>query len=258
MTGLTGLPLLGTGQAVRGGTLADADYEDSMPTHVIWGEVESITHTHDSTELSGSRTGSDTGTGTGKEKKKLRNKPLSREDITFRSPSDVYTSDGSASSARKPAERVPEAEMLRMVTAGQPQRGDCHAQEDSDSEDDPTPKQPQQVIRAKISKEELEAVMAQIRLNPDGKPTSMGSAGHPENCKPCLFVFTKVGCQNGVICTFCHFKHKRGNRPRPCKGKRNRYRKLMERMEHLADEEADALEVENQENSQQKKNLMTL
>jgi len=61
---------------------------------------------------------------------------------------------------------------------------------------------------------------------------SAGSALHWEDqCKPCLFVHTKVGCQNGARCEFCHFPHKRKNKPRPCKGKRDRYRKLINRME---------------------------
>merc|ERR1719352_559790 len=114
---------------------------------------------------------------------------------------------------------------------------------------------PDKINTADLSPEQLAELKASVRQDKDGQPTSVGSSNHPNTCKPCLFVFTKFSCENGIFCTFCHFKHKRGNRPRPCKGKRNRYRKLMEHMEHLADEEADALEVENQENSQQKKNL---
>jgi len=60
---------------------------------------------------------------------------------------------------------------------------------------------------------------------------SIGSALHDvDGCKPCLFVHTHVGCQNGSSCEFCHFVHKRKNKARPCKGKRERYRKLLIRM----------------------------
>lgn len=60
---------------------------------------------------------------------------------------------------------------------------------------------------------------------------SIGSALHDvDGCKPCLFVHTHVGCQNGSSCEFCHFVHKRKNKARPCKGKRERYRKLLIRL----------------------------
>jgi hypothetical protein len=61
---------------------------------------------------------------------------------------------------------------------------------------------------------------------------SMDSTKHDQGlCKPCLFVHTHVGCQNGTSCEFCHFHHKRKSKARPCKGKRDRYRKLLMRME---------------------------
>jgi len=72
----------------------------------------------------------------------------------------------------------------------------------------------------------------------------MGSARHNEDgCKPCLFVHTHVGCQNGASCEFCHFVHKRKNKARPCKGKRERYRKLLVRMEEDAIEAGSACDA---------------
>jgi len=222
--------------------LSDADHEDQMPTHVIWGDVESLGRTS-TAELSGSRTGSDTG----KEKKKLINKRLSRDDIQFRSPERTSPCDSSeVGTNSQPIGRAHAAEVLHLATDDTQRRnpiGDGDQQNDGDDQDDsdsdnqeelPLPKYPQQVEHNDLSPEELEVLMSQVRRTAKGHPTSVGSACHPGNCKPCLFVFTKVGCQNNVLCTFCHFKHKRGNRPRPCKGKRNRYRKLMARMEQLA------------------------
>lgn len=84
---------------------------------------------------------------------------------------------------------------------------------------------------ASLTPEELAKVMEQVRLDEDGEPTSLGSALHKDACKPCLFVHSKVGCFHGVLCRFCHFKHDRGTKPRPCKGKRNRYKNLIGRME---------------------------
>lgn len=70
-------------------------------------------------------------------------------------------------------------------------------------------------------------------------------------CKPCLFVHTQVGCQNGATCEFCHWVHKRKSRPRPCKGKRDRYRKLLNRMqENLPrDDTSDAGDTGDTESS---------
>lgn len=70
---------------------------------------------------------------------------------------------------------------------------------------------------------------------------SAGSEKHDEGgCKPCLFVHTHVGCQNGAQCEFCHYVHKRKSKPRPCKGKRERYKKLLTRMGEAIDGSSDA------------------
>jgi hypothetical protein len=72
-----------------------------------------------------------------------------------------------------------------------------------------------------------------------GDHPSVGSIRHELGaCKPCLFVRTHVGCQNGMNCTFCHYLHKSKSKPRPCKGKRDRYRKLLIRMEQNAEGKA--------------------
>jgi len=74
--------------------------------------------------------------------------------------------------------------------------------------------------------------------------SSLGSAAHDiGHCKPCLFVHTHVGCSNGSSCEFCHLEHKRKNKPRPCKGKRDRYRKLLLRMMDGVDGNPDAAEI---------------
>lgn len=71
-----------------------------------------------------------------------------------------------------------------------------------------------------------------VSMTAYGQPIwSKGSTGHEEgSCKPCLFFQTKVGCNKGVECTFCHIQHKRKERTRPCKGKRDRYKKLVSRI----------------------------
>lgn len=63
----------------------------------------------------------------------------------------------------------------------------------------------------------------------EGLP-SIGSAAHEsQTCKPCLFVHSKVGCHKAASCEFCHFRHRRKERARPCKSKRERYRNLIAR-----------------------------
>eukprot|EP00930_Biecheleria_cincta_P057282 TRINITY_DN4324_c0_g1_i4.p1 TRINITY_DN4324_c0_g1~~TRINITY_DN4324_c0_g1_i4.p1 ORF type:complete len:287 (-),score=30.61 TRINITY_DN4324_c0_g1_i4:589-1449(-) len=63
---------------------------------------------------------------------------------------------------------------------------------------------------------------------------SAGSALHPSgSCKPCLLISSPLGCHKGALCDFCHFKHARKNM-RPNKGKRERFKRLLERAEHLA------------------------
>jgi len=65
----------------------------------------------------------------------------------------------------------------------------------------------------------------------EGCIVSLGSALHDlGGCKPCLFVNTHFGCQNGSLCEFCHFQHNRKAKQRPCKAKRDRYKKLLTRM----------------------------
>lgn len=67
---------------------------------------------------------------------------------------------------------------------------------------------------------------------PDGSVNlpSIGSALHEQGkCQPCLFVSSQVGCQKAEDCSFCHFAHKRHSRTRPCKAKRERYRRLIAR-----------------------------
>eukprot|EP00747_Dinoflagellata_sp_TGD_P063353 gnl/TRDRNA2_/TRDRNA2_153405_c0_seq3.p1 gnl/TRDRNA2_/TRDRNA2_153405_c0~~gnl/TRDRNA2_/TRDRNA2_153405_c0_seq3.p1 ORF type:complete len:339 (+),score=57.43 gnl/TRDRNA2_/TRDRNA2_153405_c0_seq3:93-1109(+) len=96
---------------------------------------------------------------------------------------------------------------------------------------------------SQLSMEQLEALKTSVPLDEDGQMTSVGSATHDlGTCKPCLFNTSKNGCTNGVLCGFCHFQHKRKNKPRPCKGKRDRYRRLVSRMEDMIHDNPDLIE----------------
>lgn len=76
-----------------------------------------------------------------------------------------------------------------------------------------------------------------IPVDEKGMATSIGSINHASGgCNPCLFMLTNDGCSNGILCNFCHFQHKRKTKPRPCKGKRDRYRKLVVKIEAMIEE----------------------
>jgi len=60
---------------------------------------------------------------------------------------------------------------------------------------------------------------------------SVGTALHDSGtCKPCCFITSQPGCLNGVECDFCHMRHKRSDRPRPGKQKRERFKKCQTRV----------------------------
>jgi len=66
--------------------------------------------------------------------------------------------------------------------------------------------------------------------DPNNCLPSVGSAKHAEGtCKPCLYMMARHCCPNGSDCGFCHDEHCRKNTARPCKAKRDRFRKLLEK-----------------------------
>mmetsp|Transcript_128927 Transcript_128927/g.248386 ORF Transcript_128927/g.248386 Transcript_128927/m.248386 type:complete len:234 (+) Transcript_128927:76-777(+) len=59
---------------------------------------------------------------------------------------------------------------------------------------------------------------------------SVGSVKHSKGtCKPCMFAHSRVGCSKGLSCPWCHYSHK--NSKRPCKSKRDHFRKLIAQAE---------------------------
>lgn len=88
------------------------------------------------------------------------------------------------------------------------------------------------------SEAELEELLACVPLDEQGNPTSVGSISHATGkCKRCLFVSTKVGCVNGVLCPFCHFPHSRKKPMRPNKEKRNRFNRFLAAMSDLVEQD---------------------
>lgn len=67
---------------------------------------------------------------------------------------------------------------------------------------------------------------------------TVGSRGHGTgDCSPCFFAHRRAGCQNGSNCPYCHLTHQQ--KQRPCKGKRNRFHKVLESMRKDLDENAE-------------------
>lgn len=92
------------------------------------------------------------------------------------------------------------------------------------------PKIPTDQTAAMEEDQELSEEDALLLDDASGVPPSAGSELHRTGaCKPCLFSNTDRGCRNGADCEFCHYPH-RQRRPRPCKGKRERYRKAEARV----------------------------
>jgi len=80
---------------------------------------------------------------------------------------------------------------------------------------------------------EVDQVMAKAGiLHPNN-----GSALHEQGqCRPCAFVRSEMGCKAGHSCRFCHYEHVvPRQRFRPCKGKRIRIHKMLERLKYEVD-----------------------
>lgn len=62
-----------------------------------------------------------------------------------------------------------------------------------------------------------------------------GAEGHEDlSCTPCKFLFKAGSCREGEACNFCHLKHPSGHpklKLRPCKGKRDRFRKMIQKLQ---------------------------
>jgi len=66
----------------------------------------------------------------------------------------------------------------------------------------------------------------------DGKLPSTGSRLHEVGmCRPCVFV--RQSCVYGEDCSYCHFAHPKKSKNRPCKGRRERFRKQVSQMEQM-------------------------
>jgi hypothetical protein len=70
-------------------------------------------------------------------------------------------------------------------------------------------------------------------------------------CSPCLYANTQAGCMNGNSCRFCHLRHSRKNRPRPCKAKRKQCKQIVSMLQTCLGPESQEFEQVSKELSTQ-------
>lgn len=244
-----------------------------LAAHVIWGEVERVEQNSDG---SGDQSLNSQDGKKGSRMYKLQNKKLQPRSGTAQpedSNSDAQSSAGQSGSRHEVEQASQSSDIARNTKRGlaevQPS-GDEHqhqGMEDltdahvvfysssmgtitSDAGSTGTNPRGQATFSNELPSEARPWQEEQLAgfLDQDGSEMSLGSQNHGfGQCRPCMFFHTQVGCQNGVKCEFCHFPHRRKDKPRPCKGKRDRYRKLVGRLKedmndgHDADEDAFAI-----------------
>mmetsp|Transcript_76058 Transcript_76058/g.131781 ORF Transcript_76058/g.131781 Transcript_76058/m.131781 type:complete len:238 (+) Transcript_76058:112-825(+) len=183
-------------------------------THVIWGGMESP----DSSSIS-CASGVSSGNGSQKEHKKERPQRVLTSKVEFLNFSEC------SSSASRSTEAKP-----RRTAADTPAGSSFHHASGPAPEDSALPDHADDGEASHDEHDEQDGempVMGEL-----GDLPSVGSAEHFLNtCRPCLFAHSKIGCPQGSQCLWCHFYHRISRKPRPCKKKRERYRKLMERSE---------------------------
>ena len=85
-----------------------------------------------------------------------------------------------------------------------------------------------EVEGGRLTKDEAEKSAASCCPGPRTYLTSLKSEVHNNNqCKPCFFLTSRIGCKNGQFCEFCHFAHSRRSSTRLSKPKRHRFQKLL-------------------------------
>lgn len=243
--------------------------------HLVWGGIDTLSN-HDSAGLDSSPYNS---AGLSRrDVKKLQNRKIHPDDVTFLSNGSAFSSSGTQASRASrasrndptkdftyPGEGTPLGAPLAGDGEGEglaadqgPFDGESSNSEGGGSDDDAEQAAQREAQMAQLSAWEaagldLEELIRQVPLDEHGQPTSIGSIGHDcEACKvPCIYVMRKKPCVNGAQCNFCHLPHKQKRsrqrhktRPRPCKGKRDRYRKHWETLKNQIEAAPDSFDVE--------------
>mmetsp|Transcript_118003 Transcript_118003/g.369037 ORF Transcript_118003/g.369037 Transcript_118003/m.369037 type:complete len:372 (+) Transcript_118003:76-1191(+) len=97
-----------------------------------------------------------------------------------------------------------------------------------------------EALAASMREEQLRAF---VPVDPDGQPTSLGSALHDRGkCKPCIS--GEDGCAAGLRCQFCHLPHgsSKKKRNKPCKAKRESYRRLVNHITQAIEDDPEGFD----------------
>jgi len=91
-----------------------------------------------------------------------------------------------------------------------------------------------------------ETLRAMLPLDPRGSITSIGSLLHARaKCIPCATLQSGAPCPMGIQCTHCHLPHKTSKRKvKPCKAKRESYRRLVATISANIDEDPSSFNDE--------------
>mmetsp|Transcript_60186 Transcript_60186/g.193782 ORF Transcript_60186/g.193782 Transcript_60186/m.193782 type:complete len:279 (+) Transcript_60186:147-983(+) len=217
----------------------------ATPTHILWGRVTrrasaSNTSSGDVSKSSGGshqsqRPASAPSAGGAYHTAVIGNKKIVYPSyVQFEESSSASTLSGSRSQPREssmtPSEQQPQAKDCKEAAARPDQAASIEVLGSTAAA--ARPSQARSTSAAAGPSQVSQEALASIPRDENGKISSLGSIPHVTGtCKPCIFVRAGIGCQNGVRCEFCHLTHQHKSKPRPCKGKRDRYRKLILRAE---------------------------
>jgi len=207
-----------------------------MAGHILWGKIESEKSLSHDTNSKSCETPIDPNSAANpNNNEKLRLRNIDLDDVT------QLSSDAPSS-----------ATSSKVVVEEQQGAADDDSQSDWSEGSDEEEKKQQQIQKQRehmqsLQNVDIETLKKSIPLDSDGNFTSLGSAGHASgNCKVCLFAHSKAGCTNGMYCNFCHHYHKRPkrkNKLRPSKGKRDRYRKLVQHLTGKIKDQPDTFDM---------------
>jgi len=137
-----------------------------------------------------------------------------------------------ARSASRSSSSSQDQQLIRLdriilnTTPGEGSRRESRQEEDEDDEDEEEDEEEGTYLDDEEDEEKGELARSQGSQIPRERCTK-------EGCKPCFFFNDVSGCSAGNSCRFCHLSHNKSigiPRMRPCKGKRDRYRKLRSRI----------------------------
>mmetsp|Transcript_76077 Transcript_76077/g.219702 ORF Transcript_76077/g.219702 Transcript_76077/m.219702 type:complete len:257 (-) Transcript_76077:159-929(-) len=183
-----------------------------MGDHIVWGKVDDSDSFHDSFH------GSDDN---------VRGGASRLAGIIFKPDS----SEEGSSSFRGPSGPAVAGVEEKLALAGV--KSDMHIIDEDEFDDEPTDAA-QAAMEA--NPEMIEKILAQIGF------WSKGSSRHAQGrCKPCHYVYGRVGCANGQDCGFCHFPHTDKSRKRIGMSKRQYCKTVANALRDYCKENPDML-----------------